>query len=136
MTSNDECPLLTPNSPPRRPKPHHRDSRGSGKTNAEGRAAVFLFVLWVPGAPTNDAQLAISGVQPGGVGGRAGVIRIVAILMGIAYAIRVPAEEPVLQGHFGNDWETYTRRVRWRMAPGLCRGGRETAYLQNARFFM
>lgn len=39
--------------------------------------------------------------------------------MGLAYAIRIPAEEQVLAEHFGAEWAAYRAHTRWRMLPGL-----------------
>lgn len=44
---------------------------------------------------------------------------VAAVCMGLAYAIRIPAEERVLAGHFGAEWAAYCRDTRWRMLPGL-----------------
>jgi len=38
--------------------------------------------------------------------------------MGLAYAIRIPAEERLLEEHFGVEWSEYCRWTQWRMAPG------------------
>jgi len=44
---------------------------------------------------------------------------VAAACMGLAYAIRIPAEERVLKEHFGAEWSEYCRRTRWCMAPGV-----------------
>ncbi|MBL8380235.1 MAG: isoprenylcysteine carboxylmethyltransferase family protein [Burkholderiales bacterium] len=44
---------------------------------------------------------------------------VAAACMGLAYAIRIPAEERTLSEHFGAEWAAYCRRTRWRMLPGI-----------------
>ncbi|MEQ1747449.1 MAG: isoprenylcysteine carboxylmethyltransferase family protein [Saprospiraceae bacterium] len=41
-----------------------------------------------------------------------------AVCMGVAYGIRIPAEERALEANFGDEWRAYRKRT-WGMVPGL-----------------